>query len=121
MAYDEELAQTLRDALARLEGVAERKMFGGLCFLLNGNMLCGTYRDRGMFRVGKENAAAALALPHVAPMAMTGRCRVSSRSSAPRSRTTRCANGSSASPSTSWSRCRRSSRAPRLPSARLSG
>jgi TfoX/Sxy family transcriptional regulator of competence genes len=73
MAYDEALARTLRDALAGRNGVSERKMFGGLCFMLDGNMLCGTYRGGGMYRVGKANEAAALALPHVRPMTMTGR------------------------------------------------
>jgi TfoX/Sxy family transcriptional regulator of competence genes len=73
MAYDETLAATLRDALGGRDGVSERKMFGGLCFLLHGNMLCGTYRDRGMYRVGKANEAAALALPHVRRMEMAGR------------------------------------------------
>jgi TfoX/Sxy family transcriptional regulator of competence genes len=73
MAYDEGLAQTLRGALAGRAGISERKMFGGLCFMVDGNMLCGTYRDGGMYRVGKANEAAALALPHVRPMTMTGR------------------------------------------------
>jgi hypothetical protein len=73
MPYDETLAETLRTALAGRPGVSERKMFGGLCFLLDGNMLCGTYRDGGMYRVGKGNEAAALALPHVRPMTMGGR------------------------------------------------
>jgi hypothetical protein len=71
--YDESLAEALRGALAEEAGVSERKMFGGLCFLLHGNMLCGTYRDAGMYRVGKANEAAALALPHVRRMEMTGR------------------------------------------------
>jgi TfoX/Sxy family transcriptional regulator of competence genes len=70
--YDEGLAQTFRQALAG-RAISERKMFGGLCFMLNGNMLCGTYREGGMYRVGKGNEAAALALPHVQPMAMGGR------------------------------------------------
>ena len=73
MAYDEGLAGTLRAALAGRGGISERKMFGGLCFMLDGNMICGTYRDGGMYRVGKANEAAALALPHVRPMTMTGR------------------------------------------------
>jgi TfoX/Sxy family transcriptional regulator of competence genes len=73
MAYDEGLAQILREALADTPGVSERQMFGGLCFLLNGNMLCGTFRDRGMYRVGPEAEAAALGLPHVRPMQMGGR------------------------------------------------
>jgi TfoX/Sxy family transcriptional regulator of competence genes len=73
VAYEETLASALRTALAGQGRVSERKMFGGLCFMLDGNMLCGTYRDRGMYRVGKANADAALALPHTRPMAMTGR------------------------------------------------
>jgi len=73
VAYDEGLAQVIRAALADRAGIGEKKMFGGLCFLLNGNMLCGTYRAGGMYRVGKAHAAAALALPHVRPMTMTGR------------------------------------------------
>ena len=73
MAYDESLAATIRQALAGRDGVTEKKMFGGLCFLLNGNMLCGVYRAGGMYRVGKAHAGAALTLPHVRPMEMTGR------------------------------------------------
>jgi hypothetical protein len=73
MAYDEGLAATLRAALAGRPGVAERKMFGGLAFMLDGNMLCGTYRDRGIYRVGKPGEAAALALARVEPMALGGR------------------------------------------------
>ncbi len=73
MAYDEGLAATLRAALADRTGIRERKMFGGLCFMLDGNMLCGTWRDRGMYRVGKANEAAALEVPHVRRMRMAGR------------------------------------------------
>jgi TfoX/Sxy family transcriptional regulator of competence genes len=73
MPYDEGLAQVIREALANRPGISEKKMFGGLCFLLSGNMLCGVYREGGMYRVGKERADAALALPHVRPMTMTGR------------------------------------------------
>ncbi|MBK6897494.1 MAG: TfoX/Sxy family protein [Alphaproteobacteria bacterium] len=65
MAYDERLAQVLRDALHRRKGVSEQRMMGGLCFLVHGNMLCGVDRskngaDRFMFRVGKDNEALAL-------------------------------------------------------------
>ncbi len=73
MAYDDALAEALRAALGGRAGVSERRMFGGLAIMLDGNMLCGTYRDRGMYRVGKANAAAALVLPGVQPMAMGGR------------------------------------------------
>jgi TfoX/Sxy family transcriptional regulator of competence genes len=73
MPYDETLAEALRAALTGEGRVSERKMFGGLAFMLDGNMVAGAYRDRGMVRVGKANAAAALAHPHTRPMAMTGR------------------------------------------------
>ncbi len=73
MAYDEGLAQVLRDALAGKEGVSEKRMFGGLCFMLRGNMLCGVHKDGGMARVGKANEAAALEIDGVTPLAFTGR------------------------------------------------
>ncbi len=72
MAYDEGLAELLRADLAGLP-VTEKKMFGGLCFMFDGNMLCGTHKYGAMFRVGKENYDAALAMPGVGPMAFTGR------------------------------------------------
>jgi len=73
MAYDEGHAQILRDLLANSEGISERKMFGGLCFMQNGNMLCGVHKDGGMFRVGKENESAALQVNGVDPLSFTGR------------------------------------------------
>ena len=73
MAYSEKNAGILRDELATLSGVSEKPMFGGLCFLLNGNMLCGVHRDGGMARVGKVNEPAALELDGVDPLSFTGR------------------------------------------------
>ena len=73
MAYDEGLAQILRDHLAGHDGIAERKMFGGLCFTLNGHMVCGVHKDGGMARVGKAAEAEALTIPGVAPLSFTGR------------------------------------------------
>ena len=73
MAYDEGHAQILRDLLAQTNGITEQKMFGGLCFMQNGNMLCGVHKDGGMFRVGKENEEAALAVNGVDPLSFTGR------------------------------------------------
>ena len=73
MAYSESQARTLRDALADTDGISEKKMFGGLCFLLNGNMICGVHKDGGMARVGKEHESAALRLPGVDPLSFTGR------------------------------------------------
>ncbi|MEM8842809.1 MAG: TfoX/Sxy family protein [Pseudomonadota bacterium] len=66
-------AAILRDALTGLPGITEQRMFGGLCFLLNGNMLCGSWKHGGMFRVGKEREAAARAEPGVGEMTATGR------------------------------------------------
>ncbi len=73
MAFDEKHAQILRDALSGLDGITEKRMFGGLCFLLNGNMLCGVHKDGGMARVGKDHEAAALEIDGVDPLSFTGR------------------------------------------------
>lgn len=73
MAYDEGLAQVLRDHLSDVDGITERKMFGGLCFMLNGNMLCGMHAKGGMARVGKANEATACEIDGVDPLSFTGR------------------------------------------------
>ncbi|MDV7142630.1 TfoX/Sxy family protein [Tropicimonas sp. TH_r6] len=72
MAYSEQLAETMRADLGIEPGLSEKKMFGGLCFLLNGNMVCGVLKDGAMFRVGKEREAAALELG-AEPLSFTGR------------------------------------------------
>ena len=69
----EALANRVRGALKGRQGITEKKMFGGVCFLLRGNMLCGTAKSRFMFRVGKEQDAEALARPGARPMDFTGR------------------------------------------------
>jgi TfoX/Sxy family transcriptional regulator of competence genes len=73
MAYDDKLAARVRSALAGREGLSERKMFGGLAFMLNGNMACGLTADALMVRVGAERFQEALAEPHARPMNFTGR------------------------------------------------
>ena len=73
MAYDEGMAQILRDALDGHQGITEKKMFGGLCFMLNGNMLCGVHNKGGMARVGKDNMDEALKIDGLAPLSFTGR------------------------------------------------
>ena len=73
MAYDEELAGRVRRALAPREGLSEKKMFGGIAFMLRGNMCCGIVRDQLMVRVGPERYDDALARPHARPMDFTGR------------------------------------------------
>ncbi len=73
MAYDEDLADRARALLDGRQGVREQKMFGGLCFMLNGNMAFGILGSELVVRVGKEGLDEALALPHSRPFDMTGR------------------------------------------------
>ena len=73
MAYSENTAARVRQALAAADGVTERRMFGGLVFMVNGNMCCGVAQDRLMLRVGPEQYAAALAQPYAGVMDFTGR------------------------------------------------
>ena len=73
MAYDEGLAQRIRETLSDRDDVVEKKMFGGLCFMVRGHMSCGIVKDELMVRVGKEAYEDALAQPHVREMDFTGR------------------------------------------------
>ena len=73
MAYDENLADRVRALLAGRSGVRELKMFGGLAFMLDGNMACGVMGSELIIRVGKGNAEDALSKPHSRPFDMTGR------------------------------------------------
>jgi hypothetical protein len=73
MAYDEGLADRVRDVLAPQAGLTERKMFGGLAFMLHGHMCCGIVGSDLMLRLGVDGADAALARPHVRPMDFTGK------------------------------------------------
>jgi TfoX/Sxy family transcriptional regulator of competence genes len=73
MAYDAVIADRIRDALHGKGEVVEKRMFGGLCFMLDGHMCCGAMDRRLMLRVGKERYAEALAEPHAETMAFTGR------------------------------------------------
>ena len=73
MAFDEDLADRARSLLAGRAGVREQKMFGALCFMLEGNMACGIIGNELMVRVGKENLEDALSQPHSRPFDMAGR------------------------------------------------
>lgn len=68
MAFNEELALRVRQSLEEQTGVTERKMFGGLCFMVCGNMLGGVMGDELIARVGAESYEDALQLPHARPM-----------------------------------------------------
>ena len=73
MAFDESLAIRIRDALARKKGVEEKKMFGSLCFLLDGNLLVGVWKDSLIARLGPGEGEAARREPHVWEFDVTGR------------------------------------------------
>lgn len=73
MAYDEGLAQRLRELLDEQPALSEKRMFGGLAFLVGGNMAVGIVKDELMVRVGPAAHAAALAEPHARPMDFTKR------------------------------------------------
>lgn len=73
MAFDEGLAAELRHRLGPLGDLAEKRMFGGLCFMHRGHMLCGVNGERMMLRVGKPNHDAALALAGASEMDFTGK------------------------------------------------
>jgi TfoX/Sxy family transcriptional regulator of competence genes len=73
MAYDEALAERVRKALKGRRGLEEKKMFGGLAFLLRGNMCCGVVGDELMVRVGSDSHDDAMSARHVRPMDFTGK------------------------------------------------
>ena len=73
MAYSEQLAERIRDALGGRPGIVERKMFGGVAWMLDGNMACGVIGEDLLIRLAREDAAAARAEEEVGPMEFTGR------------------------------------------------
>ena len=68
MAFDEAVAERVRKALAGSPDVVEKRMFGGIAFMLRGNMCCGVIGDRLMLRVGPDGYEAALSRPHAKPI-----------------------------------------------------
>jgi hypothetical protein len=72
MPYDEELGSRIQTMLTGRPGVVQKKMFGGVGFMLNGNMACGVHKEFLIARIGPANDQAALALPNVRPFDMTG-------------------------------------------------
>jgi TfoX/Sxy family transcriptional regulator of competence genes len=73
MAYDEQLADRVRDALAARAEVVEKKMFGGIAFMVDGKMAVGVLGDDLIVRLGQDDAAAALAEDGVREFDFTGR------------------------------------------------
>ena len=73
MPYSESLAARIRDVLAGRHGITEKKMFGGIAFLLHGNMCVGVWKTSMIARLGPEGAAAALEAPNIVEFDITGR------------------------------------------------
>jgi TfoX/Sxy family transcriptional regulator of competence genes len=73
MAFSEALAERIRHALARRKNVEEKKMFGGVGFLLNGNMVVGVWKDSLIVRLGPDEGDLAFLEPHVREFDITGR------------------------------------------------
>jgi TfoX/Sxy family transcriptional regulator of competence genes len=65
MAYDEALADRVREVIGIRSGVSERKMFSALAFMVDGNMACGILNDELLVRLDREEAERATAEPHV--------------------------------------------------------
>lgn len=73
MAFEEKLASRVRNFLKDAKHTSEKKMFGGIAFMLDGNMCCGVIGDLLMARVGPEAYESALREPHTRPMDFTGK------------------------------------------------
>jgi len=73
MPYNEEIDSRIQKILARWKNTKAKKMFGGVCHLLNGNMVCGVYKDYLILRLGEKSAADALQQSHTRPFDITGK------------------------------------------------
>ncbi|NTV59151.1 MAG: TfoX/Sxy family protein [Deltaproteobacteria bacterium] len=73
MPYNKNLEARIQQIVSSWKNTASKKMFGGICHLLNGNMFCGVYKDFLILRLGEDKAAEALKLPDVKPFDITGR------------------------------------------------
>lgn len=73
MPYNIALADRIRSRLRRAAGLQEKKMFGGMGFLINGNMACGVHKDELIVRIGPERSAELLARPYTRPFDLSGK------------------------------------------------
>lgn len=73
MPYNAEIETRIHKTVKNWKGVDDKKMFGGVCHLLNGNMFCGVYKDYLILRLGEKVAESAMAGPHVKVFDITGR------------------------------------------------
>ena len=73
MPYNEELDARIKKVVARWKHTTDRKMFGGVCHLINGNMFCGVHKDSLILRLGEKTAGEALGLRNVREFDITGK------------------------------------------------
>jgi TfoX/Sxy family transcriptional regulator of competence genes len=73
MPYDEEIESRINEVISRWENTESKKMFGGICHLLGGNMFCGVYKDFLILRLGEEESKGAMKLRFVHPFDITGK------------------------------------------------
>jgi TfoX/Sxy family transcriptional regulator of competence genes len=73
MPYDKEIEERMDKAISRWKGISRKKMFGGVCYLLNGNMMGGVHKNDMILRLGEEAAERALQKKHVKPFDITGK------------------------------------------------
>lgn len=73
MPYNEELDARIKKIVSRWKNTSDKKMFGGVCHLLQGNMFCGVYKDFLILRLGDDQAKEAMKLPYAKPFDITGR------------------------------------------------
>ena len=73
MPYNEDIETRIQKFVSRWPDTRHKKMFGGVCYLLNGNMFCGVYQDFLILRLGSDQAGKAIQLPAVRPFDITGK------------------------------------------------
>ncbi len=73
MPYNEEIDARIRKIVCRWKNTDAKKMFGGVCHLLNGNMVCGVYKDYLILRLGEKESTEALKQPYTKPFDITGK------------------------------------------------
>jgi TfoX/Sxy family transcriptional regulator of competence genes len=73
MPYNKDIEARIQKVVSSWKNTDSRKMFGGICHLLNGNMFCGVYKDFLILRLGEDKAVEALKLPYIKPFDITGR------------------------------------------------
>lgn len=73
MPYHEEIETRIQKIVSKWSGTTAKKMFGGVCHLLQGNMFGGVYKDFLILRLGEDQANFAMEMPHVRPFDITGR------------------------------------------------